>query len=256
MPQAVKAAARAQESRLKKLGKEHKMESAGGMRWLLTYADMITLLLALFIILFSISTISRVKYQALVHEISGGFNNDWAINNPPNGGTLGNKAGGQSQATLQSIQAALAEYVQVHKLQDKVKTRVDRRGLVISLLTDKALYDSGSADLRLTTRQVLDEVAGFLKNTDNYIRVEGNTDNVPIGTSQFPTNWELSTARATAVTRYLVEKDGLSPERISPSGYGEYRPITDNKTDAHRQLNRRVDIVILNSRTSEVERQR
>ena len=256
MPQAVKAAARAQESRLKKKKHEQKMESAGGMRWLLTYADMITLLLALFIILFSISTISRVKYQALVHEMSGGFNNEWAINNPPNGGVVGNAQGGNQSANLQQIQSALAEYVRIHKLQDKVKTRVDRRGLVISLLTDKALYDSGSAALRPTTQQVLNEVASFLKSTDNYIRVEGNTDNIPISTPAYPTNWELSTARAVTVTRFLVEKDGLSPERISPAGYGEWRPITDNKTAAHRQLNRRVDIVILNSRTSEVERER
>mgnify|MGYP001320534900 CR=1 FL=1 len=206
--------------------------------------------------MFSISTISRVKYQAFVHEISGGFNNDWAINNPPNGGQPGSKTGGQSNANFQQIQAALAQYIKVHNLTGKVQTRSDRRGLVISLLTDKALYDSGSADLRPQTRQVLDEVAGFLRNTDNYIRVEGNTDNVPIATPAYPTNWELSTARATTVTRYLVEKDGLAPERISPSGYGEWRPITDNKTEQHRQLNRRVDIVILNARTSEVERER
>lgn len=256
MPQQVKAAARAQESRLKKKKHEQKMESAGGMRWLLTYADMITLLLALFIILFSISTISKVKYQALVHEISGGFNNDWAINNPPNGGVVGSAQGGKQSENLQQIQAALDQYIKVHKLEDKVKTRTDRRGLVISLLTDKALYDSGSADLRPATRQVLDEVSSFLKSTDNYIRVEGNTDNVPINTAAYPTNWELSAARAIAVTRYLVEKDTLSPERISPAGYGEWRPITDNKTEGHRQLNRRVDIVILNSKTSQVERQR
>src|SRR5579863_5444368 len=100
MPVQAKAAARANESRLKKPKPEEKLESAGMMRWLLTYADMITLLLALFIILFSISTISKVKYQALVHDISGGFDNQYAINNPPNGGQVGDAKGQSGERSL------------------------------------------------------------------------------------------------------------------------------------------------------------
>ncbi len=113
------------------------------MRWLLTYADMITLLLALFIILFSISTINKVKLQRLVHDISGGFNSVDAINNPPEGGGLEHA---QPSKELQQEQQIIQTYIQQKHLQDQVTVRQTSEGLVISLLTDKALYDSGSAD--------------------------------------------------------------------------------------------------------------
>jgi chemotaxis protein MotB len=223
------------------------------MRWLLTYADMITLLLALFIILFSISTINKVKLQRLVHDLGGGFNAPDAINNPPNGGQTGDSTGNGGDADLAKIQKQINAYIQKKQLETKVQTKIDKRGLVITLLTDKALYDSGSAELRPETRRILDQVDGALKKNTSEIRVEGNTDNVPITTSAYPTNWELSTARAVGVTRYLVEKGGLAPTRISASGYAEFRPTHKNLTEADRQFNRRVDIVILNSAKSAAE---
>jgi flagellar motor protein MotB len=116
------------ESRLRKKGGDEKLESAGMMRWLLTYADMITLLLALFIILFSISTVSQVKFQALVHDVSGGFNNDWAINNPPNGGTTGDQSGHSGEADLQKIQQKIKAYIKDNKLQSNVETRATQTG--------------------------------------------------------------------------------------------------------------------------------
>jgi chemotaxis protein MotB len=221
------------------------METAGMMRWLLTYADMITLLLALFIILFSISTINKVKLQRLVRDLGGGFNNVDALNNPPNGQTTVTKD------DLKVMQSQLQQYIQQNQLQNKVQTRIRqngaRRELVITLLTDKSLYDSGSADLRDMTKRILDVVNGQLRRRKNDIRVEGNTDNVPISTSQFPSNWELSAARAVGVARYLVEKDGLNPKRIYVAGYGEFRPRVANDTEEHRQSNRRVDIVVLDT---------
>ena len=223
------------------------------MRWLLTYADMITLLLALFIILFSISTINKVKLQRLVHDLGGGFNAEDAINNPPNGGQTGNSTGNGGDADLAKIQKQINAYIQKKQLETKVQTKIDKRGLVITLLTDKALYDSGSAELRPETRRILDQVDVALKKNTSEIRVEGNTDNVPITTSAYPTNWELSTARAVGVTRYLVEKGGLAPTRISASGYAEFRPTHKNLVEADRQFNRRVDIVILNSAKSAAE---
>jgi len=171
------------------------------MRWLLTYADMITLLLALFIILFSISTINKVKLQRLVHDLGGGFNAEDAINNPPNGGQTGNSTGNGGDADLAKIQKQINAYIQKKQLETKVQTKIDKRGLVITLLTDKALYDSGSAELRPETRRILDQVDVALKKNTSEIRVEGNTDNVPITTSAYPTNWELSTARAVGVKR-------------------------------------------------------
>ena len=220
------------------------MESAGMMRWLLTYADMITLLLALFIILFSISTINKVKLQRLVRDLGGGFNSEDAINNPPNGQTTS-----ATKDDLQAMQAQLQAYISNNKLQNKVQTKIvkdgKKRQLVVTLLSDKQLYDSGKADLKDETRKILDEVDAQLKPRQNEVRVEGNTDNVPISNDAFPSNWELSAARATGVARYFVEHDGLQARRISALGYGEYRPKFPNDTDEHRAANRRVDVVIL-----------
>ena len=238
---------------MKKRASEQKMETAGMMRWLLTYADMITLLLALFIILFSISTINKVKFQALVHSIAGGFDNDFAINQPPNGGANGT-ASFNAASNIPTIQKQLERYIQQNHLEKSVTTRLDHRGLVISLLSDKSYYNSGSAELRPQTKVILDRVDTFLKKNSFLVRVEGNTDNVPINTGEFPTNWELSTARATNVVRYLVETDGLPASRISAAGYGQYRPRATNTTEQGRQANRRVDIVILNAQLSNAER--
>ena len=216
------------------------------MRWLLTYADMITLLLALFIILFSISTINKVKLQRLVHDLGGGFNSQDAINNPPNGQTVS-----ATKDDLQAMQAQLQSYITQNKIQSQVQTKITKDGkkreLVISLLSDKPVYDSGKADLKDPTKKILDQVFLQLKPRQNEVRVEGNTDNVPIANDQFPSNWELSSARATGVARYLVEDKGLAPRRISALGYGEYRPKFPNDTDAHRAGNRRVDVVILDT---------
>jgi chemotaxis protein MotB len=227
-------------------GKQEQMESAGMMRWLLTYADMITLLLALFIILFSISTINKVKLQRLVRDLGGGFNSQDAINNPPNGMTTS-----ATKDDLQAMQAQLQSYIQSQSLQKSVQTKITRDGkkreLVITLLSDKQLFDSGKADIKPFTKKILDEVYRQLKTRQNEVRVEGNTDNVPISNDQFPSNWELSAARATGVARYFVEDDGLSPLRISALGYGQYRPRVPNDTDAHRAENRRVDVVILDT---------
>jgi chemotaxis protein MotB len=237
-------------SRLRRATGKAELESAGMMRWLLTYADMITLLLALFIILFAISTISRVKLQRLATAISGGFNSTDSINNPPSGRTTGPGAGRTEEADMVAVKARLDRYVQTHRLQSKVQTRLDKSGLVITLLSDRAYYASGSADLRPETKQLLDEIAGQIRAVRNDLRVEGSTDDVPIATSQYPTNWELSAARATGVTRYLVEHAAISPTRLSFAGYGEFRPKFPNDTEAHRHLNRRVDVVILNGATA------
>jgi chemotaxis protein MotB len=233
-------------SRLKRVSARGPVESAGMMRWLLTYADMITLLLALFIILFAISNVSRVKFQRLATAISGGFNSSDSANNPPNGGVVGTQHGRTDEANMGSVKAQIDKYISRQNLQNKVQTRIDRQGLVITLLSDKAYYDSGSADLRPETKELLDVIGAQLRGVRNEVRVEGNTDSVPIATASYPTNWELSAARATGVTRYLVERDKIVPTRISFAGYGQFRPKFPNDNDAHRQQNRRVDIVILN----------
>jgi chemotaxis protein MotB len=233
-------------SRLRRGSDREALESAGMMRWLLTYADMITLLLALFIILFAISNISAVKFNKLARAISGGFSSTSSINEPPNGGAIGSERGHTDEANMADAKSQLDRYIAQQNLQSKVQTRITKQGLVITLLSDKAYYNSGSADLRPETKRLLAVVAGQLRSVRNAVRVEGSTDNVPIATAEYPSNWELSAARATGVTRYLVEREKIDPTRISFAGYGEFHPKFPNDTDAHRQQNRRVDIVILN----------
>jgi chemotaxis protein MotB len=121
----------------------------------------------------------------------------------------------------------------------------EARGLVVTLLSDKSFYDSGSAEIRPATLKILDTIAPLLKRNGNAIAVEGYTDTDPISTYQYPTNWELSAARAVNVARYLHEHDGVNPSRLSATGYGEYRPRNSNASDELKQQNRRVDIVLL-----------
>jgi len=253
MAQPVKTAARAAESKFRNRQEEQQLETAGMMRWLLTYADMITLMLALFIILFAMSNISKVKVQQFARSVSGGFDNVWSVNQPPDGGTDGSQSF-DSSSSIPAIQKELQKFVQDNRLQQQVQVRTDHRGLVITLLSDKSYYDSGSAELRPSTMKILDGIDKFLKRDDNLIRVEGNTDNMPISTAEYPSNWELSTARAVNVVRYLVEHDGLDPTRLSAAGYGEFKPRTKNRTEDERQQNRRVDIVLLNATISKAEK--
>ena len=112
---------------------------------------------------------------------------------------------------------------------------------------ENTFFESGSADLTATAQSALDAIAGVIQGVANYIRVEGHSDNIPIHTTEFPSNWELSTTRATKVVRYLIDKYDFSPDRISASGYAEYRPLFSNDTSENRAKNRRVDIVILSA---------
>ncbi len=247
MAQPLKSAARAAESSLRQKRSEEKLETAGMMRWLLTYADMITLMLALFIILFAMSTISRVKVQEFARSISAGFNNPWSVNQPPNGGANGEQAF-ESSSSIPAIEKELEKYVKENRLEQQVRVHAEARGLVVTLLSDKSYYDSGSAVMRPQTLKILDQIAPILKrDKTDQIAVEGFTDNVPIATSAYPSNWELSALRAVGVARYLVEHDGIPGSRMSVAGYGQFHPRNPNDTDAQRQANRRVDIVLFSA---------
>ena len=147
MSQPLKTAARAADSNFRNKQKEEKIETAGMMRWLLTYADMITLMLALFIILFAMSNISRVKVQQFAKSVSAGFDNDWSVNQPPSGGANGSQSF-DATSSVPSIQKELEKFVQANHLEKQVQVHLDHRGLVITLLSDNSYYDSGSAEMR------------------------------------------------------------------------------------------------------------
>jgi chemotaxis protein MotB len=276
-------------------------------RWLLTYADMLTLLFALFMVLFSISSVNISKYQVLQQSLKAAFSGSilpggrailrsgsestaehtpataavpsivplvptptsrssssiGAANTPAAQAAKAAASAkpmstAQLQAALNSMSASVAEqesfvalqkklnaYAKAHGFSDKVQTVIQRRGLVVRVLTDKLLFDSGQATLQPQGEPLLEEV-GQLLNVDQThpITVEGHTDNVPIATAEFPSNWELSTARATTVVRFLIAH-GVSAGRLGAVGYADLHPIASNATASGRALNRRVDIVLM-----------
>ena len=138
----------------------------------------------------------------------------------------------------------MTDYIEQEGLQG-VELEIQERGLIIRF-AEQVFFDLGQAILKPEALEILDSLADRLRDLPNPLRVEGHTDDWPIRTSSFPSNWELSVHRATNVVRHLIEENGFDPEKLSVAGYSEYRPIRTNDTAENRAMNRRVDIVILN----------
>ena len=264
-------------------------------RWLVSYADFITLLFAFFTTMYAISTVDAQKMGRMVMSMRASFDNSLfaagsdrlSLSQGP--GATGRPAAGQQvvenlraakkagesnvsasgmkelragfpsredagspERILSNLQRSVESLVGPEALGTRVRTRMDERGLVISL-GEGGFFDSGSDILKPEGRVLLDAIASALVETDNHIRVEGHTDNVPIRNARFPSNWELSTARATTVVAYLIDRFKFAPDRLSAGGYSEYRPVESNATAEGRSRNRRVDIVVLHPRYAQVE---
>jgi len=219
-------------------------DGGGSMRWLLTYADLITLLMVFFVIMYAMSNVDKQKMAALAGSLAIAFNQGGGSMVPMSGAGAG-FGGGMGNALEQAGEEIAAD---MRDLADTGQIRVfeNERGIIVSL-QGTVLFDTGSADIRPEAQKVLDVVANTVKGLSNYVQVEGYTDDRPINSIQFPTNWELSTRRASNVVRYFVDARGLPAERFGAMGYGEFRPLYDNTTEAGRAKNRRVDIVILRS---------
>ncbi len=215
-------------------------------RWLLTYADLITLLLAFFIILYSMSKIDAEKFREVSRALRTVLRGTGPLALPPDSRFVDEEIGdgviklGDLGVLKREIEIKLEEL----GLSDNIRATLDRRGLIIRV-SESAFFDLGSAELRLEAEEILHLIAGFLLRIPNHIRIEGHTDNLPIKTGKYPSNWELSVNRATVCVRYLITKHGFPPDRISALGYGEYRPIASNETPEDRTKNRRVDIIVL-----------
>jgi chemotaxis protein MotB len=264
-----------------------------GERWLLTYADMITLLMALFMVLFSISSVNISKIQALQKSLRAAFSPDNILPGgkdiaqqgstasahqasatkevtpitpltpraqaselesnagPQTSGTAAAATAGASVARAQREQSEferlkhqLDSYAANHGFSQDVNTTIQPRGLVIRVLTDRLLFPSGSATLIAPAYPLLGEIASLINlDRTHPVAVEGNTDDVPIHSASFPSNWELSTARASMVVRFLIDR-GVFASRLSASGYAEERPIDSNASAQGRARNRRVEIVL------------
>jgi chemotaxis protein MotB len=244
-------------------------------RWLVSYADFITLLFAFFVVLYSSSQVDKRKAGHLALAIQVAFqelgvfqtsstkvpvkddnampfekvqiveniNKEMDLKRivDPMNGALSSASPPQSlQDAQNAIQSALGPEIQRHEVAMSMK----REGLVVSL-KEMGFFDSGSASIRPKSLDAIGRLAQVLKQRPENLRLEGHTDNVPIHTPRFATNWELSTSRATELIQLLIAKYGLPPSHLSAAGYAEYHPVASNSTPEGRAQNRRLDVVIL-----------
>jgi len=219
-------------------------------RWMVSYADFVTLLFCFFTAMYAISNVDNNKLGKFVRSMREAFNaspsNTKAFSViedipliPP-----------LDLATEARVKDEMASLISGSK--GGIEIKRDGRGVIISMM-DKFLFESGSAQLKESSRAVVDAAASALKKFPNMIRIEGHTDNVQISNREFRSNWQLSSIRAINVAEYFINVKGISPERISATGYAEYKPIAPNDTPEGRAKNRRVDIVILSEKEGQKE---
>jgi chemotaxis protein MotB len=206
---------------------------------------MVTLLLAFFVLLFAFSNVDEGKFSSIISAFQnylGVLTEGQSILERPSPLPFDYSDMGHRQ--LYELFEQMSDYIEQEGLQG-VELEIQERGLIIRF-AEQVFFDLGQATLKPEALEILDNLADQLRELPNPLRVEGHTDDWPIRTSTFPSNWELSVHRATNVVRHLIEEDGFDPEKLSVAGYSEYRPIRPNDTAQNRALNRRVDIVILN----------
>jgi len=217
-------------------------------RWIVAYADMTTLLLACFASLYAAAMARPVS--ALGTGLLDGQGRALASAAPPAIAPPSSES--TNTAELAPLRASLGAIVRAHGELSDFDLNVDARGLVLSL-PEAGSFPSGQADPTADARAVLADIGRVLATVPNAIRVEGHTDDVPMLSARYASNWELSTARATRVVELLVERAGLPAGRLSAAGYAEFRPRVANDSPEHRARNRRVDIVVLSAEAARDE---
>ncbi len=239
-------------------------------RWLITYADMITLLMVFFVVMYSIADVQLSKLNNLSFAFHKNFSSHIYFNEIPGikgdgvygtDGVTQQGAAGKNPSKEEKIEDMAEDFLNElskeleNELKDKelgkaVNIEMKEGELTISLNTGKGFFDIGSAHISPATGKVLDTIAKVCKNLpeESFVRVDGYTCDLPITSGRYPSNWELSTARATNVACYLIEKGKLNPEKFSAAGYGQYKPKYPNNSEENRAMNRRVDIIIVSNK--------
>ena len=228
--------------------KKPKKPKAGAPLWMVTWADMVSLLLCFFVMLLTMTTFDEAKFNAIAASFHNAFSGvleafptvlitkDMHIP----------RMGGDQQNKRMAIDAAskVRSAVEEAQMGEAIKVQVTESGIAIKI-ADPIGFASGSADLQPHLHKVLSDIALIINQAPgSQIRVEGHTDNVPISTARFPSNWELSAARALSVVRHMSRAGGIDPARMSAIGYGEYRPLLPNTTAENRSANRRIEIYV------------
>lgn len=223
--------------------KKHECPPPGAPAWVVTYGDMMSLLLTFFVLIVSFSSIEQVKFKAAISSIQDGLG-IW----PDNSGILTSIQLFQNQ-TQRAQEAAeiveeIAEFLEANEMQDKVEVYNTPAGVRL-IISDPVLFESGRALIKTDFAQILRGLSKVIgKREFSDIKVEGHTDNLPISTNEYPSNWELSAARALSVVKYMAFEAGMDPAKLSAVGYGEYRPRASNDTPEGRGQNRRVEIFL------------
>ncbi len=219
----------------------------GAPSWMVTYADLMTLILVFFILLFSMSQIDLIKFQAVAKS----FNSDSIFED--NSSVLLEQD--YAEATIDDVQldeilTEIRAYLAEHGLETTVTAQRNKRGVVL-VLQEKVLFKTGEAEIIDMAKPFLSEIAHLLSTLSNQVKVEGHTDGRPIHTYRYPSNWELSGARASSVIRYFTDHHGIDAARFTAIGYGDTRPLAANNNSDNWQKNRRVEIVISDSKNKE-----
>jgi chemotaxis protein MotB len=258
----------------------------GAERWLVTYADMLTLLMVLFIILFAMSTVDDAKYQQLKNGLADGFGRslsilDGASRTIEDKGSIEQAGTSYDQLVDQlprNERAAVQQAVdrterlrtqrqyadaknevdrlvrlwhrmraalRAHRLEGDVQAGLDERGLVVSLVSRHVVFEPNVADLSARGQRLVDTIAPVLADISEPLEIDGHTNQVKVMPKYYPTDWELSAARAVTVLRRLQEVDGLPARRLSATGYGHTRPLVDPRKPGAQTVNKRADIVVL-----------
>lgn len=253
-----------------KLRKGKKRTDKGAPKWMVTYSDMVTLILVFFILLFSMSQIDSVKFEALAESFKNQMIFDFypspvPMENPTEktetqeNGDMSSEFETPAEVKNKSdqVQTAAVEKDKLDQLLQEVEAFLDKNNLnnvisanrtdrgVVLVLQEKVLFESAEAEIIDSGKPFLNKVGTLLDNIPNPVLVEGHTDNRAISNFRFPSNWELSGARASGVIRYLIENKDLAPQRFSAVGYGDTRPLVENNSPENWKKNRRVEMVIL-----------
>ncbi|WAA11735.1 flagellar motor protein MotS [Fervidibacillus halotolerans] len=245
---------------MKKYEKKQKPSKKGAPFWMVTYSDMITLVLVFFVMLFSMSQIDMQKFKAIAESfrdrsIFEFYPSSIPFENPGSADDAfdfyddedkdeNDATSGERDASLNALLTEVSNFIEESGLTEVVVATRTERGVVV-VLPEQVLFNTGEAIILDTAKDFLDRVAELLKKIPNIVKVEGHTDNRPIHTVRYPSNWELSTARASSVIRYFIDEHQLDPDRFIATGYADTRPIAPNDGPENWQKNRRVEIVIM-----------
>lgn len=237
----------------------NKKESSDGGTpgWMVTFADLMSLLLTFFILLFSMSNVDEEKFDSAAQSIQGAFGGIGIYDRNTSKTPVSNSMEENieidvKKEEIENMHKKVTKYLSSKNINNEVTVNTDEKGVYFDI-KEAVLFDSGSAEIKESGIKVLKELSGLIKDINNQLMIEGHTDNVPINNNKYSSNWELSTARAISVVKYFTEVGKITPGRMAAIGYGEYNPIVDNSTEKNRAVNRRVNLLIIFEEGGNVE---